>query len=119
MSCHHTAIRRYRNGADAKTTADISKTLLLPKMSEREAAGRLIKIPGIVEAEATKPIQNPSGVSRWVAKGFRTGFFDIVELRMAKTPIMQSVRKSLVLLSRTRGNIRNQLCLIHIKQTET
>ncbi len=61
-------------------------------MSERDAAGRLTSIPGIVEAEAMKPVQNPSGVLRLVAKSFKTGLLDIVELRIAKVPIMQSVR---------------------------
>jgi hypothetical protein len=84
-------------GAEAKTTPDINKNFLLPKMSEREAAGKLINIPGMVEAEATKPIQKPSGVSRLVANGFKTGFLDIVELRIANNPIMQRVQKILSL----------------------
>jgi len=65
-------------------------------MSEREAAGRLTSIPGIVEADATKPIR-PSGVPRLVAKGFKTGFLDIVELNIANNPIMQSTQKTLSL----------------------
>ena len=77
-------------------------------MSEREAAGRLTRIPGIVEAEATKPIQKPSGVSRLVAKGFKTGFLDIVELRIANIPIMQSVRNMLLLASFTLENINKK-----------
>ena len=79
-------------------------------MSEREAAGRLIRIPGIVEAEATKPIQKPSDVSRLVAKGFKTGFLDIVELRIANVPITQSVRNVRFLVSLTVANIKD---LIH------
>jgi len=67
-------------------------------MSESDAAGRLISIPGIVEAEATKPSQKPSGVCRLVAKGFKTGFLDIVELNMANTPIVQSIQNMLSLL---------------------
>ncbi len=46
----------------------------------------------MVETAATKP-NNSSGVPRLVAKGFSTGFFDIVELRMANKPIMQMIRK--------------------------
>jgi len=42
--------------------ADTINTFRLPKMSESEAAGKLTSIPGIVEAEATKPSQKPSGV---------------------------------------------------------
>jgi len=49
-------------------------------------------MPGMVEAEATIPSKSP-GVPRLVAKGFRTGFFDMVELRIAKKPIMQITRK--------------------------
>ena len=62
MSCHHTVIKRYRKGAEAKTMADAINTFRLPKMSESEAAGKLTSIPGIVEAEAAKPSQKPSGV---------------------------------------------------------
>ena len=65
-------------------------------MSEREAAGRLIKIPGIVEAAATTPVQSV-GVPRFNEKGLRTGLFDIVELRIAKKPMTQRERKTLPL----------------------
>jgi hypothetical protein len=61
-------------------------------MSESDAAGRLIRMPGIVDAEATIPSRS-AGVSRLVANGFRTGFFDIVELRIANKPIMQIMMK--------------------------
>jgi len=71
---------------------ETSRTFRLPKMSEREAAGRLMSIPGMVEAEATIPI-SVEGVPRLFAKGFRTGFFDIVELRIANTPITHNARK--------------------------
>ena len=62
-------------------------------MSESEAAGKLIKIPGMVEAAATKPDQSV-GVPRLNEKGFRTGLLDIVELRIAKNPMIQSVQKT-------------------------
>jgi len=65
-------------------------------MSESEAAGKLIKIPGMVEAAATKPDQI-SGVPRLVANKFRTGFLDIVELKIANSPMMQIIRKTLSL----------------------
>jgi len=74
---------------------DANRTFLLPKMSERVPAGRLIKTPGIVEAAATKP-SKCSGVSRLSANGFRTGFFDIVELRIAKAPTQQRIKNALV-----------------------
>lgn len=57
-------------------------------MSEREVAGRLTSIPGMVEAEATNPIRL-EGIPRLVAKGFRTEFLDIVKLRIANAPIAQ------------------------------
>ena len=79
---------------------DINRNFLLPKMSEREAAGQLTSIPGMVEAEATNPIQKPSGVSRLAAKSFNTGFLDIVELKIAKNPIMQSIQNMLCLAFR-------------------
>lgn len=46
----------------------------------------------MVDAEATTPNKS-SGVPRLVAKGFRTGFLDMVELRMANNPIMQIIMK--------------------------
>jgi hypothetical protein len=70
-----------------------SKTFRLPKTSESDAAGRLIRIPGMVEAEATIPSRSV-GVPRLVANGLSTGFFDIVELRIANKPIMQIMRKN-------------------------
>lgn len=69
-----------------------NKTFRRPKTSERDAAGKLISIPGIVDADAMRPVRS-SGVPKLVAKGFKTGFFDIVELRIANSPIMQSIRK--------------------------
>ena len=62
-------------------------------MSDSEAAGKLIKIPGMVDAEETKPLHSV-GVPRLVAKGFNTGLLDIVELRIANPPIMQRVQKT-------------------------
>jgi hypothetical protein len=44
----------------------------------------------MVEAEATKPTKS-FGAPRLVAKGFKTGFLDIVELRRANRPIMQII----------------------------
>jgi hypothetical protein len=61
-------------------------------MSEREAAGKLMRIPGMVDAEATMPSRS-FGVSRLVAKGLSTGFLDILVLRIAKKPIMQMIAK--------------------------
>jgi hypothetical protein len=46
----------------------------------------------MVDAEATNPIRL-EGVPRLFANGFRTGFLDIVELRIASDPMAQSVRK--------------------------
>ena len=61
-------------------------------MSERDAAGRLMRIPGIVDADATIPNRS-DGVPRVVANGLRTGLLDIVELKMAKAPTMQKTTK--------------------------
>ena len=68
--------------------------LRLPKMSESEAAGKLIRIPGIVEAAAIIPVQSV-GAPKCRENGFRTGLLDIVELRIAKNPIVQSAQKAL------------------------
>jgi phosphoribosylcarboxyaminoimidazole (NCAIR) mutase len=64
-------------------------------MSESEAAGKLIKIPGMVEAAATKPVKSV-GVPRLNEKGFRTGLLDIVELRIANSPVTQSIQNALL-----------------------
>jgi hypothetical protein len=53
-------------------------------------------MPGMVEAAAMKPNKS-RGVPRLVAKGFRTGLLDIVELKIAKAPITQRIRKYLSL----------------------
>ena len=50
-------------------------------------------MPGMVDAEATIPSKS-SGVPMLVAKGFRTGFFDMVELRIANKPIVQVTKKN-------------------------
>lgn len=73
---------------------DISSILRLPTTSDKDPAGRLISIPGMVDAAATSPVQL-SGVPRLVAKRLRTGFFDMVELRIAKRPMAQRARKIL------------------------
>ena len=76
---------------------DINKTFLLPTLSDNLPAGRLTRIPGIVDAAATKPNNGSlSGIPIDLAKGFRTGFFDIVELRIAKNPMMHNIKKKLV-----------------------
>jgi hypothetical protein len=80
------------NGAEAKIKPAIRSIFRLPIKSDRDAAGRLIKIPGIVEAAATIPSRS-SGVPRLVANGFSTGFFDIVELKIAKKPIKHIIAK--------------------------
>jgi hypothetical protein len=79
-------------------------------MSESDAAGKLTKIPGIVEAAATKPVQSV-GVPRLSEKGLRTGLFDIVELRIAKNPMMHRVRKTLSPMFLVRMLIRSALKL--------
>ena len=60
--------------------------------SEREAAGKLMSMPGMVDAAATKPNKS-LGVPRLAAKGLSTGLLDIVELRIANAPITQIIRK--------------------------
>ncbi len=70
-----------------------NRTFRLPKTSESDAAGKLTRMPGTVEMEATKPTK-ASGVPRLAAKGFKTGFLDNVELSMANKPITQSIKKN-------------------------
>jgi hypothetical protein len=61
-------------------------------MSESEDAGRLTRMPGMVEAAPAKPDQSV-GVRKAIAKGL-SRVLDIVELRIAKSPIMHSVQKT-------------------------
>ncbi len=72
--------------------AESKRTFRLPIRSESEAAGRLISIPGMVEAAAMNPNRS-GGVPKVVANGFRTGVFDMVELKMAKAPMRQNTVK--------------------------
>ncbi len=72
--------------------AENIRTFRLPIISESDAAGRLMRIPGMVEAEATMP-KRSGGVPSVVANGFKTGLLDMVELKMAKAPIMQRMTK--------------------------
>ena len=65
-------------------------------MSESEATGRLAKMPGMVEAAATNPVQFV-GVPRLNENGFRTGLLDIVELRIANNPMTQNIQNALSL----------------------
>jgi hypothetical protein len=46
----------------------------------------------MVEADAMKP-KRSGGVPKFVANGFKTGVFDIVELKIAKAPMMQKTAK--------------------------
>lgn len=67
-------------------------------MSDSEAAGRLTKIPGIVDAARTIPVQ-ASGVPRLVEKVDRTEpLLDMVELRIISPPIRQRLQKTAFLL---------------------
>jgi hypothetical protein len=64
-------------------------------MSESEAAGRLTRIPGMVEAEITRPLQE-SGVPRLFERGVSTEpLLEIVELRIMSPPIKQRLQKTL------------------------
>jgi hypothetical protein len=77
----------------------------------------------MVEAAATTPTQS-SGVSRLKENGLRTGLLDIVELRMAKKPMMQSVLNvlltafvcgsTIVRLLTSLNHIRREDCLSFI-----
>jgi len=49
-------------------------------------------MPGIVEAAAIMPVKS-AGVPMLMANGLSTGFFDIVELRIAKAPMMHKTQK--------------------------
>ena len=49
-------------------------------------------MPGIVDAAAMIPVKSV-GVPRLMAKGFSTGSFDMVELKIAKAPMTQRIKK--------------------------
>ena len=73
--------------------ADITKTFLLPKMSEREAAGRLTSIPGIVEAEAKSEAPNQTDIDAMTPGATRKG---ITESELAE--IIHGVENALLAL---------------------
>jgi len=75
-------------------------------MSESDATGKLTRIPGIVEAEATTPVQLV-GVPRLNEKGFKTGLLDIVELRIAKNPIIQRFKNTPFIAFLSRAMIKS------------
>ena len=66
-----------------------------------------MSMPGMVDAEATIPSKS-SGVPRLVAKGFNTGFFDMVELRIANKPITQITRKKALCVHLASKHATNQ-----------
>jgi hypothetical protein len=73
---------------------DKIRIFLLPKTSDNEAAGKLINMPGMVEAAAITPVKS-AGVPKLIAKGLSTGSLDMVELKMAKAPMMHKIKKYL------------------------
>ena len=97
-------MERYRNGADANSILESRRILSFPYMSDNEPAGQLISMPGIVEAAATTP-RRGRGVPKLFAKGFKTGFFDIVELNMANKPTTHRILKKASSTSTSRVSI--------------
>jgi hypothetical protein len=63
--------------------------LFRPHLSERIPAGILATIPVKADTAATKPTPAESAPRCEANKG-RTGLFDMVELKMAKSPVMHS-----------------------------
>ena len=70
------------------------RIFLLPKTSDSEAAGKLTKMPGMVDAAAIMPVRSVE-VPRLLAKGLRTGSLDMVELKIANAPMTHRIRKYL------------------------
>ncbi len=62
-------------------------TFLRPKRSESDPAGREMRIPGIVDAAMISPATRPASAPKLLESIGRTGFLDIVELRMANAPV--------------------------------
>jgi hypothetical protein len=66
----------------------------LPHLSESIPAGRLAIIPAKADIAATMP--TPEGSApRCEAKRGSTGLFEIVELKIAKNPVVHKIRKGL------------------------
>lgn len=67
----------------------------LPQRSESMPAGMLAMIP--VKAETAATIPTPEGPApRCVAKSGSTGVFEIVELKIARKPVMQRMKKGVI-----------------------
>jgi hypothetical protein len=69
----------------------------LPHRSERIPAGMLIMIPVNEETAATIPTPDGSAPSDAVNRG-STGLLAIVELKMAKSPVAQSIRNGFIIM---------------------
>jgi hypothetical protein len=67
-------------------------TFFLPKISDKTPAGRLTRMPTIVDAAAIRPMMD-SFPPRSLAKRGSTGLLEIVEEKMAKKPMAQTALK--------------------------
>lgn len=77
-----------------KITAENNSIFFLPILSENIPAGMLKITPVNAETAAMNPTPDGSA-PKWNANRGRTGLFDIVELKTAKSPVVQSTMKGL------------------------
>ena len=86
--------KRYRKGAVENTIAEKTSILLFPNLSAKMPAGMLVTTPVKADTEAINP--TPVGPApKWAVKIGRTGLLDMVELNMAKRPVVQRITKGL------------------------
>jgi len=69
----------------------------LPYTSERLPAGRLMSIPGMVEAAAMMPMYC-SAAPKETANNGSTGLLDMVEEKMAPPPMMLKIQNTWVFI---------------------
>jgi len=79
----------------ANTRDAMMSILFLPQRSESIPAGMLAMIPVNADTAATMP--TPDGPApRCCAKSGSTGLFEIVELKIARKPVMQRMAKGVI-----------------------
>ena len=78
-----------------KIKDEIISILLRPNRSAIKPAGMLNRTP--VKADTAAIIPTSAGSApRWAAKSGSTGLFEIVELKIAKKPVIQRKRNELI-----------------------
>jgi hypothetical protein len=94
-NCQICSTNRYRNGTVERTKEEMINILLRPNRSAIKPAGMLNRTPVKADTAATMPTPDGSA-PKWAAKSGSTGLFEIVELKIAKKPVIQKNLNGLI-----------------------